>query len=180
MKTYKIVGCAIIASVIMSSINLVYANEPAKVALRVGIVNQQVIFEESSLGKKMRNKLQGEIESKQKEFNGRQVNLQKKQEELSKNKDIMTEKEREHKEGQLMRAQKDMQKLYDQMQGELEDKKQEETQKFDKLFAEAVSAVAKAENIDLVLPDNVILYANNKLDLTSKVLAAVNSSHAAK
>ncbi len=78
----------------------------------------------------------------------------------------------------------DATKLQDKIQKESDDLRQAQTQFQQDLFAAqntamhdfmgdlntAVSAVAKKDNISVVLPDNNVIYADSKLDITADVL----------
>ncbi len=104
-----------------------------------------------------------DIESKVKQY-------AKMREELEKNQSVMSETQLRKQQAELLT----MERRIKSAKGELEQdsalRSNELRLKLVKIVNEVIEEIAKAENIDMVVNENVVVYINPKIDITDKVL----------
>ncbi len=103
-----------------------------------------------------RNKLVGEIKGFQDKFN------------------LLNDKEKEAKKGEMENKIKNLQEFDRQKQGDLRKEQDEKMKELLKDINDAVKVVAEKEGYTMVFNDRVLVYQDKTLDVTSKVIEAVN------
>ncbi len=103
-----------------------------------------------------RNKLVGEIKGFQDKFN------------------LLNDKEKEAKKGEMENKIKNLQEFDRQKQGDLRKEQDEKMEELLKDINDAVKVVAEKEGYTMVFNDRVLVYQDKTLDVTSKVIEAVN------
>ncbi|MBW7887027.1 MAG: OmpH family outer membrane protein [Bacteroidetes bacterium] len=143
---------------------------------KIGYINSQVIMEQLPEAQDAQKQLDGLTSEWQNELAKMQSDIQIKFEEYDKRKLIMSDKRRAEVERELQDLDK---KLVDYRQqkfgtnGELFTKQNELMKPIQEKIFKAVKDVADSEGYDYVVDRNsstLLLYANNKHDLTQKVL----------
>lgn len=144
----------------------------ANVEMRIGIIDTQAL-KESPQYAAAQARMKKEFEPRQKKLEAEQKTLQTKHEALQRNQDILSESEKIAKEREVTKLQQKFQRMVEEYEGDFRAKEQEELVVFQKLVNKVIENVAKEEKYDLILPSHLVLFNNDKVNFTDKVLKAL-------
>ena len=146
------------------------AQDPA----RIGFVNTDRMLREASSAKAAQTKLEQEFSRREKEIDEVGNTLKTASERFEREAPTMAETARQTRQRQLMDQDREFQRKRREFQEDLNSRKQEELQQILDRANRVVKQVAEAEKYDVILQEAV--YINPKLDITDKVLKALNSA----
>ncbi len=139
---------------------------------RVGFVNTDRIFRETTTAKAAQVKLEQEFSRREKELNDLGNNLKTASEKFEREAPTIPESQRVTRQKQLVDQDREFQRKRREFQEDLNARKSEELQQVLERANRVVKQVAEAEKYDLVLQEAV--YINPKHDITDKVIKALN------
>ena len=137
--------------------------------LKLGAVNAIRLLEQSPQSEIARKRIEAEFAPRDKELVAKQKKLKELEDKLSKDGAIMSDAERKNLERDIVNKKRDLKRDQDEFQEDFNFRRNEEFAKIQKEIVEAIQAVAKENNYDIVLSEGVI-YASKKADLSSLVL----------
>ena len=140
---------------------------------RVGFVNTDRIFRETTTAKAAQVKLEQEFSRREKELNDLGNNLKTASEKFEREAPTIPESQRVTRQKQLVDQDREFQRKRREFQEALNARKSEELQQVLERANRVVKQVAEAEKYDLVLQEAV--YINPKHDITDKVIKALNN-----
>lgn len=140
---------------------------------RIGFVNTDRIFKEANTAKAAQAKLEQEFSKREKELLDQGTALKTASDKLEREAPTLSEGQRGTRQKQLVDQDRDFQRKRREFQEDLNSRKNEELQQVLERANKVVKAVAEAEKYDIVLQEAV--YVNPKLDITDKVIKALNS-----
>ena len=149
---------------------LAIAQEPA----RIGFVNTDRMLREAASAKAAQTKLEQEFSRREKEIDDAGNTLKTASERFEREAPTMSESARQTRQRQLMDQDREFQRKRREFQEDLNSRKQEELQQILDRANRVVKQVAEAEKYDVILQEAV--YINPKLDITDKVIKALNSA----
>ena len=156
------------------SISLAAVTVPAQAQeFRIGFVNTDRIFKEANTAKAAQAKLEQEFSKREKELLELGNALKAASDKLEREAPTLSESQRAARQKQLLDMDRDFQRKRREFQEDLNSRKNEELQQVLERANKVVKAVAEAEKYDIVLQEAV--YVNPKLDITDKVIKALNS-----
>lgn len=159
---------------------------------KIAFVDSQSVFDKTKLGKKYQGIVREYFESRKKILDMDADEIQKLQEEYNKQKQgkLLNEKAQKEKEETINRKISDFQKKRDEFSGEISKKNEELSNDFNQQMIVVLKEIAKKEKVSLVLNKTInilsktevpaILYADEDLDLTDKVIAEMDKKEAPK
>ena len=142
---------------------------------RIGFVNTDRIFRETTTAKAAQVKLEQEFSRREKELNDLGNNLKTASEKFEREAPTLAESQRNTRQKQLVEQDRDFQRKRREFQEDLNARKNEELQAVLERANRLVKQVAEAEKYDIVLQEAV--YINPKHDITDKVLKALNAAN---
>ena len=137
--------------------------------LKLGAVNAIRLLEQSPQSEIARKRIEAEFAPRDKELVAKQKKLKELEDKLSKDGAIMSETERKNLERDIINQKRDLKRDQDEFQEDFNFRRNEEFAKIQKEIVDAIQAVAKENNYDIVLSEGVI-YASKKADLSGLVL----------
>ena len=143
---------------------------------RIGFVNTDRIFKEANTAKAAQAKLEQEFSKREKELLDLGNSLKAASDKLEREAPTLSEGQRTTRQKQLVDQDRDFQRKRREFQEDLNSRKNEELQQVLERANKVVKAVAEAEKYDIVLQEAV--YVNPKLDITDKVIKALNAGAA--
>ena len=146
----------------------------AQDGVRIGFVNTDRMLREASSAKAAQTKLEQEFSRREKEIDDAGSTLKTASERFEREAPTMAESARSARQRQLMDQDREFQRKRREFQEDLNSRKQEELQQILDRANRVVKQVAEAEKYDVVLQEAV--YINPKLDITDKVIKALNSA----
>jgi outer membrane protein len=161
---YRILFIALLSSSVCLGGTAIAAAE-----LKVGYVDAKKVLEQAPQAQAMLSKLEKEFEPRKEEVIATQDKLQRLQDKLSRDGDVMSDAERGKIEREAISLRRDLKRSQDDFQEDLNIRRNEELGKLQVLVNQAIDAIGGEGDYDLILYDG-IAYANQRLDLTDKVL----------
>lgn len=143
-------------------------------AVRIGFVNTDRMLREADPAKTAQTKLEQEFSRREKEIDDAGAALKTASERFERESPTMSESQRVTRQRQLMDQDREFQRKRREFQEDLNARKQEELQHILDRANRVVKQVAEAEKYDVILQEAV--YINPRLDITDKVLKALNAS----
>lgn len=141
---------------------------------RVGFVNTDRIFREATTAKAAQTKLEQEFSRREKELNDLGNNLKTASEKFEREAPTLPESQRVARQKQLVDQDREFQRKRREFQEDLNARKSEELQQVLERANRVVKQVAEAEKYDVILQEAV--YVNPRLDITDKVIKALNAA----
>ncbi len=148
-------------------------------SLKIGVVNTKDI-ENSLYGKEIYKKLEKEFNPRKDKFDEKQKELQSKGDLLQRDRAVLSDKERTSKEREVMKLQQEIQHLSETLDTEFKSRYQEELLAFNKIIDNVVTKIANREKYDLILPDRIVMFSNDHLDCTAKIVSELDAQFKAK
>ncbi|MFD1709591.1 OmpH family outer membrane protein [Ottowia flava] len=146
----------------------------AQDGVRIGFVNTDRMLREASSAKAAQTKLEQEFSRREKEIDDAGSALKTASERFEREAPTMAESARASRQRQLMDQDREFQRKRREFQEDLNSRKQEELQQILDRANRVVKQVAEAEKYDVILQEAV--YINPKLDITDKVIKALNGA----
>lgn len=160
---------AVVASLLSLGASLAQAQE-----FKMGFVNTERIFREATTAKQAQAKLEQEFAKREKELVDAGNALKAASEKFEREAPTLSESQRTTRQRQLVEQDRDFQRKRREFQEDLNARKNEEQQQVVERANRAVKQVAESEKFDVILQEAV--YVNPKLDITEKVIKALNAA----
>lgn len=144
----------------------------AHAELKIAVVNVARLLQEAPQAKAAMEALQTEFAPRQREIVAQQNDLRERQEKLQRDGAVMAENERRNAERDLREGERELSRKQSEYLEDLNLRRNEELGKLQRSLLQEVQSYAKGANYDLVVGDGV-LFANESLDITGQVLAAL-------
>lgn len=139
---------------------------------KAGFVNTDRIFREANSAKAAQAKLEQEFSKRERELVDIGNRLKTDSEKFEREAPTMAESQRSAKQRQLIEQDREFQRKRREFQEDLNARKNEELSQVLDRANKVVMQVAEAEKYDVILQEAV--YVNPKLDITDKVIKALN------
>ncbi|MDP3425173.1 MAG: OmpH family outer membrane protein [Burkholderiaceae bacterium] len=139
---------------------------------RIGFVNTDRIFRESSPAKAAQTKLEQEFSKREKELDDLGSQLKTSTEKFEREAPTLSETQRNARQRQLVDQDREFQRRRREFQEDLGVRKNEELQSVIERANRVIKQVAESDKYDLVIQEAV--YINPKHDITDKVLKVIN------
>jgi outer membrane protein len=141
---------------------------------RVGFVNTDRIFREANTAKAAQAKLEQEFSKREKDLNDMGAALKSASDKYEREAPTLSESQRAQRQKTLVDSDRDFQRKRREFQEDLNARKNEELQQVLERANRVVKQVAEQEHYDVILQEAV--YINPKLDITDKVIRALNAA----
>lgn len=142
--------------------------------LRIGFVSTDRVFKEANTAKASQARLEQEFSRREKEINELGLAIKSGAERLEREAPTLSETQRAARQKQLVEQDREFQRKRREFQEDLNARKNEELQQVIERANRVVRQVAESEKFDLVLQEAV--YVNPRLDITDKVIKALNAT----
>lgn len=158
---------SIVAVGVLSGLSLTLASFAADV--KIGVVDLQSLMTTSAQGKKLSKEMEDMMADSQKKMEKDGNELKAMMENFEKNKAVMSKDKIKDETAKINAKQVQLQQMRGQMQQQYMAKNQELMAKFTESAKVATASVAKSNGLDVVFPNNIILYAKSPKDITKNV-----------
>ena len=145
---------------------------------KAGFVNTDRIFREATTAKAAQAKLEQEFSRREKELVDMGNTLKTASDKFEREAPTMAESQRTARQRQLVDQDRDFQRKRREFQEDLSARKNQELSQVLERANKVVKQVAEAEKYDVILQEAV--YFNPKLDITDKVIKALNAAGTGK
>ena len=156
---------------------LVFSSSPvfAQEKIKVGFIDIQRVIAESQAGKRAKERFQAQVKKAEGDVVKERQDLERLRAELDKKGPLLKEEERRNLEADLQRRSVTLQRAMSDYQQELQQKNNEIMSDILKELEQIVNEVGKADKFTLILERSQILYSDQGIDITSKVIETYNS-----
>jgi outer membrane protein len=144
--------------------------------VKIGYVDMQRALNNSEAGKEAKEQLAARLKKYQDEINGKQEELKKLKDELEKQGMLLSETARAAKEKDYQQRLKEFQRFTKDAQDELQGKDEEFTRKILEEMEKVIKDYGRANGYAFIFAknDSMMLYADEKSDVTDEVLKRFN------
>ncbi|MGH7854747.1 MAG: OmpH family outer membrane protein [Candidatus Binatia bacterium] len=152
-----------------------YSFSSAQEKIRIGYVDIQRVIGESQAGKRARDRFQAQVKKAEADIMKERQDLERLKNDLDKKGPLLRDDERRNIESDLQKRSVILQRSMADHQQELQAKNNEMMSEILKDLEKIVNEVGKAEKFTLILERSQILYSDQGIDITSKVIETYNS-----
>ena len=146
--------------------------------LKIGVVSLPALIERAPQTKAAMDALQEEFAPRQREFEAQKKEFEDLQAKAQKDFAVMGETERRNAEKDLRDLQRELSRLQNEFQEDLNLRQNEEYGLLQRALLKEVQDYAQQEGYDLIVGDGV-LYVNSAVNITDEVLRAVEANYQA-
>jgi len=143
--------------------------------VKIGFIDVQRAISESAAGKRAKDKFQAQVKKAEGDLLKEKNELERLKAELDKKGPLLKEDERRNLEGDLQKRYVTYQRSMSDQQQDLRQKEGEMTADILKELEKIVNEVGKAEKFTLILERSQILYSDQGIDITNKVIEVYNN-----
>ncbi len=148
---------------------------PALAQSSIGFVSLERILREAPAAQRAQKKLEQEFSQRGQELSRLADQLKKMQENLA-----MSESERQKREREFGDINRDFQRRQREFNEDLGHRRKEEFEGVLERANRAVRQIAEAEKLDVVLQNEQVVWASTRIDITDKVIKALDEPRAGK
>jgi outer membrane protein len=143
--------------------------------LKVGYVNSERVLREAEPAKRAQAKLEAEFGKREKDLNDQNAALRAQAEKLDRDSPTLSEAEKTRRQRELVELDRDLQRKHREFQEDLTQRKNEELSSVAERANRTIKAIGDAEHYDVILQDQLVIYFSARIDLTKKVIDALNA-----
>ena len=147
---------------------------------KIGFIDVQRAISESQAGQRAKERFQLQVKKAEADLLREKTEIERLKSDLDKKGPLLKEEEKRNLEADLQRRYVNYQRGMQDQQQELRQKEGEMTGDILKELEKIVSEVGKAEKFTLILERSQILYSDQGIDITSRVIEAFNARSKSK
>jgi outer membrane protein len=146
--------------------------------MKVGFVNSDRVLREAIPAKAAQTRLESEFSKRQKEGEDSANKLKAAADKLDKESPTLSEAERNRRQRDLVEQDRELQRKRREFQEDLNQRKNEELASVVERANKVVKQIYESEKYDLILQGDVVIFASSRVDITDKVIKALNAQGA--
>ncbi len=156
-----------------------FATSALAADLKVGYVDLQRALNQSKAGSSAKQQISGKVKEYENTIEAQQKELKKLKEELEKQAMLLSDDARAAKERDYQKKLKDFQRFTKDIQEELQQKDADFTRQILESLFEVLKDLGKKEGFTLILEksESSVLYADDSIDLTEKLIKAFDAKY---
>ena len=143
--------------------------------LKIGYVNGERVLREAEPATRAAAKLEAEFGKRQKELNDQSAAFRAQADKLDRDSPTLSEAEKARRQRELIELDRDLQRKQREYQEDLTQRKNEEVNNVSERAQRTIKAIGEAEHFDLIVQDQLVFYVSPRIDLTKKVIDALNA-----
>jgi outer membrane protein len=147
--------------------------------IKIGLIDVQRVLSDSNAGKKAREKFQAQVKKTEADLLRQKQEMEKLKADMDKKGPLLKDDDRKNLEKELQRKYVSYQQDMRDSQEELQQKERAMTGEILKELETIVNEVGKNEKFTLILERSQLLYSDQAVDITTKVVELYNSRSAA-
>ncbi len=146
--------------------------------LKIGYVNSERVLREANPAKAAQAKLEAEFSKRDKDLNDQAVKLKAAADKLEKDAPTLAESERTRRQRELVDQDRDLQRKRREFQEDLNQRRNEELAGVVERANRVIKQIFDSEKYDVILQE--VVFASSRIDITDKVIKALNTGGPAK
>ena len=168
--TAGIAKFATMAMLMLAAVSGVQAQE-----MKIGFVNSDRVLREATMAKAAQTRLEAEFSKRQKDGEDAAAKLKTAADKLDKDAPTLSEAERTRRQRDLVEQDRELQRKRREFQEDLNQRKNEELASVVERANKVVKQIYDTEKFDLILQGDVVIFASARIDITDKVIKALNA-----
>ena len=144
--------------------------------LKVGYVNSERVLRESEPARRAQQMLDQEFGKREKDLNDQQAKLVAAADKLDKDAPTLSDSEKQRRQRELVDADRDLQRKKREFQEDLTTRRNEAVSSVSERANRVIKQIGDTEHFDLILADQPVIYFSNRVDITKKVIDALNAA----
>ena len=144
--------------------------------LKVGYVNSERVLRESEPARRAQQMLDQEFGKREKDLNDQQAKLVAAADKLDKDAPTLPDSEKQRRQRELVDADRDLQRKKREFQEDLTTRRNEAVSSVSERANRVIKQIGDTEHFDLILADQPVIYFSNRVDITKKVIDALNAA----
>ena len=152
-----------------------YSFSHAQERIKIGYIDIQKVIADSQAGKRARDRFQAQVKKAEGDILKERQDIERLKADLDKKGPLLKDEERRNIEIDLQKRSVNLQRSMSDHQQELQVKNNEMMSEILKELEKIVNEVGKAEKFTLILERSQILYSDQGIDITSKVIETYNT-----
>ena len=169
-----------ISAAVWVSAALLGVGGPALAQSKVGFVSLERILREAPAAQRAQKKLELEFSKRGQDLSKMAEQLKKLQEDIDRNSVTMPESDRQKREREFGELNRDFQRKQREFNEDLAQRRNQELSEVIQRANLAVKGIAEAENLDVVFQNEQVVWASPRIDITDKVIKALEDTRAGK
>jgi outer membrane protein len=149
-------------------LGLLFVTNVSFADLKIGFVNIPAVLEKAPQAEKAKKRLEQKFSPRDKQLVAQQKEIQSMEEKLTRDASVMSDSQKTNLEKDILNKKRDAKRAQQEFSEDFNASRNEELGKLQRRIVEAVRAIAKDEEYDLLLTDGVI-YAKDQFDITAQV-----------
>jgi outer membrane protein len=146
--------------------------------LKIGYVNSDRVLRDATPAKAAQAKLEAEFSKRQKEGDDAAARLKAAAEKLDKDAPTLSEAERNRRQRELVDQDRELQRKRREFQEDLNQRKNEELASVVERANRVIKQIYESEKYDLILQGDAMVFVGPRVDITEKVIKALNAQGA--
>ena len=147
----------------------------AQERMKIGYIDVQRVIAESQSGKRAKERFQVQVKKAEADVQKERQDLERLKSDLDKKGPLLKEEERRSMEADLQKRSVILQRTMNDYQQDLRQKESEIMSEILKEVEQIVNEVGKAEKFTLIFERSQIIYSDQGIDITGKVIETYNS-----
>ena len=147
----------------------------AQERMKIGYIDVQRVIAESQSGKRAKDRFQAQVKKAEADVQKERQDLERLKSDLDKKGPLLKEEERRSMEADLQKRSVILQRTMNDYQQDLRQKESEIMSEILKEVEQIVNEVGKAEKFTLIFERSQIIYSDQGIDITGKVIETYNS-----
>jgi outer membrane protein len=143
--------------------------------LKIGYVNSERVLRESEPARRAQQMLDQEFGKREKDLNDQQAKLVAAADKLDKDAPTLPDSEKQRRQRELVDADRDLQRKKREFQEDLTTRRNEAVSSVSEHANRVIKQIGDSEHFDLILADQPVIYFSNRVDITKKVIDALNA-----
>ncbi|HEX4510045.1 MAG TPA: OmpH family outer membrane protein [Burkholderiaceae bacterium] len=144
--------------------------------LKVGYVNSERVLRESEPAKRAQQMLDQEFGKREKDLNDQQAKMVAAADKLDKDAPTLPDSEKQRRQRELVDADRDLQRKKREFQEDLTTRRNEAVSSVSERANRVIKQIGDTEHFDLILADQPVIYFSARVDITKKVIDALNAA----
>src|SRR5689334_9247530 len=146
--------------------------------LKIGYVNSDRVLRDATPAKAAQAKLEAEFSKRQREGDDAAARLKAAAEKLDKDAPTLSEAERNRRQRELVDQDRELQRKRREFQEDLNQRKNEELASVVERANRVIKQIYESEKYDLILQGDAMVFVGPRVDITEKVIKALNAQGA--
>ncbi len=174
-QTSRILRAASAAVLALAATVAAHAQE-----LKIGYVNSDRVLRDAAPAKAAQSRLEAEFSKRQKEGDDAAARLKSAADKLDKDAPTLSEAERSRRQRELVDQDRELQRKRREFQEDLNQRKNEELATVVERANRVIKQIYETEKYDIILQGDVMVFVGPRVDITDKVIKALNAQAAPK